>query len=118
MVSVIKKEIDKILNLAEKKENDFTEEEAFNFLVCSLYCYKTLEYDKVWFDIINENITDGSNDGGIDFVFYDDDNSKVIIGQNKHSKKCEVNSVVSEIEKINHTIRIFKNKIHLVLIKN
>ena len=110
MVSIIKKEIDKILNLAEKKENDFTEEEAFNFLVCSLYCHKTLEYDKVWYEIISENITDGSNDGGIDFVYYDDDNSKVIIGQNKFSKNSDVNSVVGEIEKINHTINCFKKQ--------
>ena len=110
MVSIIKKEIDKILNIAEKKEVSFTKEKAFNFLVCSLYCHKTLDYDKVWFDIVNYNITDGPNDGGIDFVYFDDDNSKVIIGQSKYSKNCEVNSVVEEIAKINTTIGNFKKQ--------
>ena len=110
MVSVIKKEIDKILNLAEKKDVSFTEEKAFNFLVCSLYCHKTLDYDKVWFEIVDVNITDGPNDGGIDFVYFDDDNSKVIIAQSKYSKNCDVNNVVGEINKINKTIENFKKQ--------
>lgn len=110
MVSVIDKEIEKIIEVAKRKEIDFSKEEAFNFLICSIYCYKSLEYDKVWYDIVNQNITDGSNDGGIDFVYYDDDNSKVIIGQNKLSKKCDVNSVSAEIEKIDHTIKCFKKQ--------
>ena len=45
MVSIIKKEIDKILKISDKKEDSSTEEKAFNFLVCSLYCYKTLAYE-------------------------------------------------------------------------
>ena len=36
MVSIIKKEIDKILKI-QKKEDSFTEEEVFNFLVCTLF---------------------------------------------------------------------------------
>lgn len=44
MVSVIKKQIDKIKKI-QKKEDSFTEEEVFNFLVCTLYCYKTLDYE-------------------------------------------------------------------------
>lgn len=45
MVSIIKKEIDKILKISDKKEDSSTEEKVFNFLVCSLYCYKTLDYE-------------------------------------------------------------------------
>lgn len=109
MSAIIENEIKKIIELAKIRGEELTEERAFDFLVCALTCYNSLDYSKYWYEIINQNITDGANDGGIDFVFYDDENSKVIIGQNKYSKNCDVNGVVSEIDKINSTIRNFKN---------
>ena len=109
MGAIIENEIKKIIELAKIRREELTEERAFDFLVCALTCYNSLDYSKYWYEIINQNITDGANDGGIDFVFYDDENSKVIIGQNKYSKNCDVNGVVSEIDKINSTIRNFKN---------
>lgn len=109
MGAIIENEIKKIIELAKIRGEELTEERAFDFLVCALTCYNSLDYSKYWYEIINQNITDGANDGGIDFVFYDDENSKVIIGQNKYSKNCDVNGVVSEIDKINSTIRNFKN---------
>lgn len=105
---IIESEINKIIDVATTRGENFTEERAFDYLVCSVICYNSIDYDKNWYDIINQNITDGVNDGGIDFVFYDDENSKVIIGQNKYSKNWDVNGVVSEIEKINSTIKNFK----------
>ncbi len=56
-----------------------------------------------------KNITDGKGDGGIDFVFYDDDNSKVILGQNKYSENVDVNVATAEIGKILNTLIDFKN---------
>lgn len=109
MSAIIENEIKKIIELAKIRGEELTEERAFDFLVCALTCYNSLDYSKYWYEIINQNITDGANDGGIDFVFYDDENSKVIIGQNKYSKNCDFNGVVSEIDKINSTIRNFKN---------
>ena len=109
MGAIIENEIKKIIEVAKTRGEELTEERAFDFLVCALSCYNSLDYSKYWYEIINQNITDGANDGGIDFVFYDDENSKVIIGQNKYSKNCDVNGVVSEIDKINSTIRNFKN---------
>ena len=109
MGAIIENEIKKIIEVAKIRGEELTEERAFDFLVCALTCYNSLDYNKYWYEIINQNITDGANDGGIDFVFYDDENSKVILGQNKYSKNCDVNGVVSEINKINSTIRNFKN---------
>lgn len=109
MGAIIENEIKKIIEVAKIRGEVLTEERAFDFLVCALTCYNSLDYNKYWYEIINQNITDGANDGGIDFVFYDDENSKVILGQNKYSKNCDVNGVVSEINKINSTIRNFKN---------
>lgn len=109
MGAIIENEIKKILEVAKTRDENLTEERAFDYLLCSVICYNSIDYNKHWYEIINQNITDGANDGGIDFVFYDDENSKVIIGQNKYSNNLDVNGVVSEIDKINSTIRNFKN---------
>ena len=43
MVSIIKNRLIKFKKF--QKKDSFTEEKAFNFLVCALYCYKTLDYE-------------------------------------------------------------------------
>lgn len=108
MSSIINEEIKRIIGVAEQNNGKLNEEQAFNYLTCAILCYHTLEYKQIWFDLENQNITDGSNDGGIDFVFFDDDNSKVIIGQNKFSEKIDVNNARAEIEKISNTLKNFK----------
>ena len=108
MSVLIKQEIKKIIDYANKQGEKFSEEKAFDILTCSLLCYNSIDYDKHWYDLNNQNFTDGPNDGGIDFVFFDDENSKVIIGQNKYSENCNVDSASAEIEKINHTLKNFK----------
>ncbi|MCD8772210.1 AIPR family protein [Mammaliicoccus sciuri] len=107
---MIENELDKIMDIAHKDDYAISRERAFDILMCSIYCYKSLEYKKNWYDLINENITDGKNDGGIDFVFYDDENSKVIIGQNKYSKNIKVNDVNAEVSKINSTLSDFEKE--------
>ncbi|MCU9534033.1 AIPR family protein [Streptococcus sp. CSL10205-OR2] len=110
MSTVINNEIKKIISIGKTKNIEFKSEKAFDFLVCAIYCYKTLNYDKFWYDITKENITDGPNDGGIDFVYYDEENSKVIIGQNKYSENIDSNSAIAEIEKMINTIKSFEKK--------
>lgn len=107
---MIEDELDKIIKIAASENYTMDRENAFNILICSLYCYKSLEYRKNWYDLINENITDGKSDGGIDFVYFDDDNSKVIVGQNKYSKNIKVNDVFAEVSKINNTLIDFEKE--------
>ncbi len=108
-LSYIKSEINKIIELADSRGDEITEERAFDYLICSLFCYNSIDYRENWHNLTNQNITDGSRDGGIDFVYFDDDNGKVIIGQNKYSENCDVNSVCAEIEKIISTIKAIYN---------
>lgn len=108
-LSYIKSEINKIIELADSRGDEITEERAFDYLICSLFCYNSIDYRENWHNLTNQNITDGSRDGGIDFVYFDDDNGKVIIGQNKYSENCDVNSVCAEIEKIISTIKTIYN---------
>ncbi|WP_239769819.1 AIPR family protein [Mammaliicoccus sp. P-M57] len=104
---MIENELDKILSIAKKENHYITREKAFDILMCSIYCYKSIDYKLNWYDLINENITDGKNDGGIDFVYFDDENTKVVIGQNKYSKNIKVNDIFAEVSKINNTLYDF-----------
>ncbi len=106
-LSYIESEISKIIEIADSKGDEISEERAFDYLICSLFCYNSIDYRENWNKLTSQNITDGSRDGGIDFVYFDDDNGKVVIGQNKYSNNCDVNSVCAEIEKIISTIKAF-----------
>ena len=108
-MSYIESEISRIIEIAEADGIEISEERAFDYLICSLVCYNSINYKENWNKLKSQNITDGSRDGGIDFVYFDDDNGKVIIGQNKYSNNCDVNSVCAEIEKITSTIKSLYN---------
>ena len=87
-MSYIESEISKIIEIADSKGDEISEERAFDYLICSLFCYNSIDYRENWNKLTSQNITDGSRDGGIDFVYFDDDNGKVVIGQNKYSNKA------------------------------
>ena len=79
MEEVLKSEISKIKELVEMKKDLISDEMAFNFLILQYFCYNSKNFhDNIIF--INDNITDEKNDGGIDFVYFDEDESKIIIG--------------------------------------
>lgn len=107
MSNIIYDQLQKIIDIGQRKENPLSQERAFDFLMCSIYCYHSIDYDKFWYQISDESITDGPNDGGIDFVYFDEDNTKVIVGQNKLSQSVDVNAAAAEIEKMDNTIKNF-----------
>lgn len=76
-------------------------------MALQFFCYKTNDIDEKIFDIKN-SITNGSNDGGIDFVFYDEEEQKVILGQCKYTENMSLNDIVSELNKMSSTAENFK----------
>lgn len=104
---MIENELKRIQNVVSALDTDISNEKAFDYLVCSAYCLKSLEYQKNHYDLKTQYICDGKSDGGIDFIYYDDDNAKIIIGQNKYSENIKVNDAVSEIEKVINTLEDF-----------
>ena len=105
---IIKEEIRNIQKKIYCYNNkNISEEDAFEYLVLQFFCYKTNDIDEKIFDIKN-SITNGSNDGGIDFVFYDEDELKVILGQCKYTENMNLNDIVSELNKMSSTVENFK----------
>ncbi|WP_180991120.1 MULTISPECIES: hypothetical protein [Mammaliicoccus] len=44
---MIEKELNKIMKIANEENYPINAEKAFNILICSLYCYKSLNYKKI-----------------------------------------------------------------------
>lgn len=86
---------------------NISEENAFEYLALQFFCFKTNDIDEKIFDIKN-SITNGPNDGGIDFVFYDEEEQKVILSQCKYTENMNLNEIVSELNKMSSTVENFK----------
>ncbi|EGO6082664.1 MULTISPECIES: AIPR family protein [Enterococcus] len=110
MSTVIENELEKIIEYSKKHGKEIDKEKAFVYLSIQYFCYQTNQIEKVWFDIESDNFTDGKDDGGIDFVFFDDEESKVVIGQNKLSNNVDSNNAVAELCKIIRTVQAFEKK--------
>ena len=53
-------------------------------------------------------VTDGPNDGGIDFLYYDEEDAKVILCQSKYTTELSYDDIVAELNKMQSTIQNFK----------
>jgi len=105
MFDNIKTGIEEIKEIASRNGiENMRDEMAFNFLLLQYYCYaEPIITDELWFDL-KKCVTDGSNDGGMDYVYFDEDEPKIIIGQNKYSSNESIDSCVDEINKTIRTI--------------
>lgn len=103
----IRHELKKIIDYSTQVGNPLTEESAFNYLILQYFYFNGEPIQESWYDI-SACITDGTNDGGIDFVYFDDDNAKIIIGQNKYSKNIHQQDIFSELKKADNTINNFE----------
>lgn len=110
MSNIINKEINEIIAYGNSTNPkiSLSNDQAFNILMLQYYCFKEVDISKVWPEIISI-ITDGKDDGGIDAVYFDEEDSKIIILQNKHSDSIQIQDVVSEINKIITTLNDFKD---------
>lgn len=61
-------------------------------------------------DIIDQPdwVTDGPNDGGIDFLFFDEEETKVILCQSKFTDSLSYEQVIDELNKMHSTVQNFK----------
>lgn len=78
---------------------DISADRAFSHVILK-YIYKV--------DYTDQIVTDGKDDGGIDFLFYDDDENKIILGQAKYTFSLLPESIVEEYQKMFGTINNFR----------
>ena len=95
------------LEVKEILKRDISDEQAFEFLSEELFCLEERNGYNPLFDI-EMSITNGPNDGGVDFVYYDEESSKVILGQCKYTKNLKLNDIITELNKMSTTVENFK----------
>lgn len=104
---VLLNELRSIKEELEKSNKKMTDENAFEYLAMQFFCYKIKNIKPKLYDI-ESSITNGPNDGGIDFVYYDDEESKVVLGQCKYTENMKLNDIISELNKMSSTVENFK----------
>ena len=104
---VLLNELRSIKEELEKSNKKVTDENAFEYLAMQFFCYKIKNIKPKLYDI-ESSITNGPNDGGIDFVYYDDEESKVVLGQCKYTENMKLNDIISELNKMSNTVENFK----------
>lgn len=104
---VLLNELRSIKEELEKGNKKVTDENAFEYLAMQFFCYKIKNIKPKLYDI-ESSITNGPNDGGIDFVYYDDEESKVVLGQCKYTENMKLNDIISELNKMSSTVENFK----------
>lgn len=105
-MEIIENKIQEIIDLGKTKGRTVTKEYAFNVINLHYLALRSNDINKN-FESLDDFIPDGANDGGIDFVYFDEDNSKVYIGQSKYSKNIDTNEFVEEFRKILDTLKDF-----------
>ena len=81
------------------KGESISEDRAFSYMLLNVVFKQKIA------DCI---VTDGPNDGGIDFIYYNDDESKLILGQSKYTDSLGANDVIAEFNKMFSTYQNFK----------
>lgn len=102
MSEIIKSEVRK--SQKEMKDMfgiDISEDRAFNYAMLG-YIFGV--------DVIDQDdlVTDGSNDGGVDFVYYDEEEMKVILCQSKYTDTLSFNTIIAELDKMYSTLQNFR----------
>ena len=114
---IIENELRKIVNGTGKVfQNPVSDEMAFNYLtlwyfyLCNELRYKVnkKKIDEIDYRDLETYITDGSNDGGIDYIYLDDESTaKVVVVQSKYTESLDYNTIIAELKKMSNTIDDF-----------
>lgn len=108
MSNLIANQINSVISFLNQKKIIVTEEQAFEYLVLQYFHYEEKSLDKIYLDIKNNNITNGSNDGGIDFIYYDEEDDILHLAQCKYSDSVGVQTIIDEFSKIDRTVEDFR----------
>lgn len=104
MNELIRVEVEKAKDRIKNNKSDMTvsDDRAFSYALLENY------FDVHDFGDQDDNVTDGANDGGIDFLYYDDDEAKLILCQAKYTSDLSYEAIGNELDKMNSTLENFR----------
>lgn len=99
---LIRAEIEKIVKDSLIKSLNISDDKAFSYMLLSLF------FNVKKFDDTVACVTDAANDGGVDFVYFDEEDSKLVISQSKYTETLSYSEIKIEFDKICDTINNFR----------
>ncbi|WP_430509735.1 AIPR family protein [Gottfriedia solisilvae] len=105
--NIIDNEIKSIISFLERKSINITEEKAFEYLILQYFHFEEKVLDNIYLEIKNL-ITNGTNDGGIDFIYYDEEEDILHLAQCKYTQNISVQAIIDEFSKIDRTVEDFR----------
>ena len=102
MTDLIKSEVENVQKTQKQLcANAISEDRAFSYMLLQYVFGVDITDLQDW-------VTDGTNDGGIDFLFYDEEESKVIVCQSKYTKILSLDDIIKELNKMYSTLKNFR----------
>lgn len=104
MNELIRVEVEKAKTKIKDRKSDLSisDDRAFSYAILDNF------FEVHDFGDQDDLVTDGSNDGGIDFLYYDEDESKVVLCQAKYTSNLSYEDIGNEFDKMNSTLENFK----------
>lgn len=103
-MEIINNEIVKIKQRVSVELNEtIADEKAFVYL-----CLNKFFMNKASCRQLQDNLTDGANDGGADFIFFDEEDLRINICQCKFTQNLSNEDIVNEFSKIEATVNDFR----------
>lgn len=104
MNELIRVEVEKAKAEIKNRKSDLSvsDDRAFSYALLDNYfeVHDFIDQDDL--------VTDGPNDGGIDFLYYDEEELKVILCQAKYTVDLTYEEIANELDKMNSTLENFK----------
>jgi len=108
MAGTYMQEIERIKRYYSTNNRYITDESAFEILVLQYFFFKEKEI-YLLNGKVDDHLTNGTNDGGIDLVFYDDEEEILSLVQCK-TTNMSADLIIDEIRKMNTTVKSFENQ--------
>ena len=86
----------------QNKSLDIPDDRAFSYVLLTYF------FDVENFDDKYDCVTDGANDGGVDFLYFNDEESKLFICQSKYTENISYGDIRNEFDKTCDTINNFR----------
>jgi hypothetical protein len=100
MSELIKSHISNAKDVIKKlTDHSISDDRAFSHMILDIF-FKEPYNDHI--------VTDGTSDGGIDFIYYNDDEAKLILAQSKYTTDLSANDVIAEFNKMHSTYLNFR----------
>lgn len=100
-------ELGRIINYYDSNNKKLTKEQAFEILALQYFYYKEKEIYEVN-GKIEDHLTNGTNDGGIDLIYYDDEDEILSLIQCKATNLSN-DDILDELRKMDTTVQAFRN---------